>query len=406
LANLAEHRVLLLDAHLRHSLAIARSLGRRGLEVVCAAPMARFPARYSRYVTSTVVFDPQVPRDSVTRFRSLIESEQIGVVIAGGLAGNEFLCRHRRELEPLVSAPFNNLDAFEVLSHKEATVHLAERLGVRYPLTVRVDGPADIDAIVERVGFPMVFKSPRDQGSVRYPRDREDLRRMTEEFARAHLAASEDRLLPIVQEYVDGEGYGFFGLSRGGVLAAYFMHRRVHEVPPSGGPSAMAMSHRDHVLRDLGSRFFEATQWTGVAMVEFKKSRKTGDYYLIEVNPKFWGSLDLSIAAGVDFPFLLYQLLTGVPIETTPGDYRDGVLFRWLTMDLAYAMASRHLRGYVRAFADPRIIDDFDGRDVLPTIALFARSTTKLLDVVRGQGKTISRKDDGRCHRTSLPIER
>src|SRR6202000_289676 len=102
---------------------------------------------------------------------------------------------------------------------------------------------------------------------------------------------------------------GFFGLGRRGRVVAYFMHRRLHEVPPSGGPSAMAMSWRDPRLMDLGERFFAATEWHGPAMVEFKRARRDGQYYLIEVNPKFWGSLDLSIASGVDFPLLLHWLI-------------------------------------------------------------------------------------------------
>lgn len=48
-------------------------------------------------------------------------------------------------------------------------------------------------------------------------------------------------------------------------------------------------------------------------MVEFKRSRRDGELYPIEVNHKFWGSLDLSICAGVDSlvalhcPRLLYK---------------------------------------------------------------------------------------------------
>ena len=71
----------------------------------------------------------------------------------------------------------------------------------------------------------------------------------------------------------------------------------------------MAASYRDAELARLGERFVSEAAWTGVVMVEFKKSARDGRYYVIEVNPKFWGSLQLSIAAGVDFPLLLYQLL-------------------------------------------------------------------------------------------------
>ena len=46
----------------------------------------------------------------------------------------------------------------------------------------------------------------------------------------------------------------------------------------------------------------DAFGWCGVAMVEYKLDERTGTPYLMEVNGRFWGSLQLAIDAGVDFP--------------------------------------------------------------------------------------------------------
>lgn len=93
-----------------------------------------------------------------------------------------------------------------------------------------------------------------------------------------------------------------------GELVAYFMHERIHEVPPTGGPSAMA-TFDDPELIAVGSKVLcGELKWHGVAMVEFKKDVKDDLYKLIQMNPKFWGSLGLSIATGVDFPYLLMQM--------------------------------------------------------------------------------------------------
>ena len=130
------------------------------------------------------------------------------------------------------------------------------------------------------------------------------------------------------------------------------MHRRLHEVPSTGGPSSMASSYRDPELERLGKQILTATCWTGVAMVEFKKNESDGRYYLLEVNPKFWGSLDLSIAAGVDFPRLLLELLVNGRRPCTTLDYRDDCVFRWLALDLAHAVETRNISAYLKAFAD------------------------------------------------------
>ena len=94
---------------------------------------------------------------------------------------------------------------------------------------------------------------------------------------------------------------------------------------------------------------------------------------MIEVNPKFWGSLELSIAAGVDFPYLLYQLLaTGSRRLRQPGAVPRRLCLRWLAMDLAYAVETRRLGAYLRRFADRRVHDDLVVNDLLPFLLLFA----------------------------------
>jgi predicted ATP-grasp superfamily ATP-dependent carboligase len=362
-------RVLILDAHLRHAVAIVRSLGRRGVPLVVASAQQRFAARYSRYVERWVRLSSDDGPDPLLK---AISDHRVGSLIAAGLPGNELLCRYSELLRPHVRAPFNDLTEFERLADKNQTAALADDLDVRRPLARQLRGPEDVSEIALSLKFPVVFKSPLGQGTVRYANDTAALRRLVERFTSDHSDLCARGVYPLVQEYIDGVGHGFYGLADHGRLLAHFMHRRLHEVPPSGGPSAMAMSWRDPDLLEFGSRFFTATSWHGVAMVEFKRSRRDGELYLIEVNPKFWGSLDLSIHAGVDFPWLLYNLLAAEHLPITAGAYRDGVIFRSLTMDLAYSVAARRLRTYARCFFDKRIEDDFDHRDVLPNVILFA----------------------------------
>lgn len=373
-------RVLILDAHLRHAVAIVRSLGRRGIPVVVASGQQRFAARYSRYVERSIRLSSD---DGLDLLLKAISDHEIGLLIAAGLSGNELLCRHGEQLRFHVKAPFNELSAFERLADKNQTAALADDLGVRRPLARQLRGPEEAAEVGAALKFPLVFKSPLGQGTVRYAADAATLQRFVERFVCEHSDLCARGVYPLAQEYIDGAGHGFYGLADHGQVRAYFMHRRLHEFPPSGGPSAMAMSWKDAELLELGQRFFTATGWHGVAMVEFKRNASNGELYLIEVNPKFWGSLDLSIHAGVDFPWLLYRLLVGETPPVTPGVYQDGRIFRWLTMDLAYAVSTRRIRTYLRGFLDKRIEDDFDRRDIAPNLVLFTTGLSPFLTSLR-----------------------
>jgi protein-tyrosine-phosphatase len=96
------------------------------------------------------------------------------------------------------------------------------------------------------------------------------------------------------------------------------------------------------LLRDYTSRLLAALGWTGVAMVEFKVNRATGEAVLLEINGRFWGSLPLSSRAGMCFATDLYEMLA---LGKTPGarSYVSGVRCRKLGDDLDWFKESFRL---------------------------------------------------------------
>jgi predicted ATP-grasp superfamily ATP-dependent carboligase len=114
---------------------------------------------------------------------------------------------------------------------------------------------------------------------------------------------------------------------------AVFGHRRLREKPPTGGVSVLSESIAipDDAL-GYASRLLEELQWQGVAMVEFKVDSRDGVPKLMEVNGRFWGSLQLAIDAGVDFPNILLATLDDAPVPPAP-PYRAGVRNRWFWGD-------------------------------------------------------------------------
>ncbi|MBK6491545.1 MAG: ATP-grasp domain-containing protein [Sphingomonadales bacterium] len=134
----------------------------------------------------------------------------------------------------------------------------------------------------------------------------------------------------MIQRYITGHGEGVFGLFRAGDPSVLFAHRRLRERPPSGGVSVLREAIAlPEPMTDYAVRIMQFARWDGVAMIEFKVDRETQVPYLMEVNGRFWGSLQLAIDAGIDFPALLYNSVTGTsaPAELQP--YRVGVRSHW-----------------------------------------------------------------------------
>ena len=89
---------------------------------------------------------------------------------------------------------------------------------------------------------------------------------------------------------------------------------------------------------DYAVRLLEGVKWNGVAMVEFKIERNSGIPMLMEINGRFWGSLQLAVDAGLNFPYLLYQAMQGKPVAVPNNSYRIGTKSRWLLGDFDHLL--------------------------------------------------------------------
>jgi len=377
--NDKEMRILVIDAGVRHAVDIIRSLGRRGIHVSIVVKDKRAPASYSRYVAETHQFplDANNMEPSIDFLESMLRQGRYDAVLSAGLDGFRILSCGLDRLSAHAGVPVSAWPLFAVAEDKADTTLLAERIGVPVPTTYYPTGLDDLDNYQD-VPFPVVVKARRGQGHFAYAGNFQELREVVYPQICARV---EDQLaegvFPILQEFIKGKGHGFYALMNHGELKAYFMHERIHEVPPTGGPSAMAKSYYNEELIAVGSRMLQALKWHGVAMVEFKKDVKDGLYKLIEINPKFWGSLGLSVAAGVDFPYLQTRMAVDGDIEPVEMP-RDPITYQWLSMDIAHSIAVKKplmWLGYVLKGTP----NDFRLSDPMPNLALLWQGARDVL---------------------------
>ncbi|WP_165793972.1 carboxylate--amine ligase [Marinobacter halophilus] len=94
----------------------------------------------------------------------------------------------------------------------------------------------------------------------------------------------------IAQEVIEGDDDNLwvcnvtFGLNR--ELVACFVFNRLGTMPSHYGVTSLAISRQNQVLRDECAKIGMALNYSGPAMIEFKKDQNTGIYYYIETNPR------------------------------------------------------------------------------------------------------------------------
>jgi len=309
--------VLVSEAHAIGSLAVIRSLGRAGYPVVACSSQPDAIGRYSNY-TDTFVQCPSY-NDSAAfsswvrqtvrhqRIQTIVPSE--GMLLALRPAFDEF--RHLMpcsQSEALLYRDMSKFDLYSSFGRSTCPSTLRKNL----PPYLLVEEGSELPTMEEMraLGIPLYAKldacHARDGGSG-FVKKMPDPARWRDELSalRVHYRKI------LLQGHVPGIGVGVFFLRWNGEVLARFMHKRLHEVPHTGGVSSFRRSWwHESIYRDALERV-TYLDGQGVAMLEYRWDPQADRFYLLEMNSRFWGSLHLSLYAGVDFPRLLLDAFHG-----------------------------------------------------------------------------------------------
>jgi predicted ATP-grasp superfamily ATP-dependent carboligase len=333
--------VLVTDGDERAALAIVRSLGRAGHRVEVCSGSGRSLAGASRHAAvDHAVPDPLRRPDAFAgRIEALCREGRIGVLLPVTDAAL-MACLPLRERLAGVRLPFPEPAAHRAISDKLALTRRAGDMGIAVPGQLVLESPGAAPAADALPPFPLVVKPARSVVDGPGGRVKTHVRHATvpEDLTRILRSYPPEAYPLLLQERIRGSGEGVFLLLWEGRLVAAFAHRRLREKPPTGGVSVYRESiPLDPELRDRSVRLLESFGWTGVAMVEYKRATRDGRPYLMEVNGRFWGSLQLAVDAGVDFPRLLAALAAGESPDPVTA-YRGGIRSRWWMGDLDHLL--------------------------------------------------------------------
>jgi predicted ATP-grasp superfamily ATP-dependent carboligase len=331
-------KILVTDGDNRAALAITRSLGRTGHRIVVGEKTQPSLAQASRYCAESFRY-PDPARDGAGFVETLLRTVRergIEVVLPVAEITTALVVEHKSAFEAYCRVPFPEAATFNRAADKVEVMGLAEQLRIPTPISVVMEKLGEHPPWPAGLSFPIVVKPHRSRvpvdgawrsASVTYARTETELDTI--------VAAKDPAEYPLLlQQRIIGPGVGLFLCYHRGARVAVFSHRRLREKPPSGGVSVLCESVPPHprALAYAGA-LLDHLKWQGVAMVEFKLDLADNTPKLMEINGRFWGSLQLAIDAGVDFPSILLQTVTGERIEPVEA-YRIGVKSRWLLGDL------------------------------------------------------------------------
>jgi predicted ATP-grasp superfamily ATP-dependent carboligase len=239
------------------------------------------------------------------------------------------IVRHREQFLPYVRMAVPDAETLRQAYDKSSLLETASQLGIGVPRTFRPRSLDDLEKIAREVEYPCVFKLRRGAGAVglSFPQSSDELLNCYRNLdGTAGLVY--DWADPLVQEFVPGDVHDACLLFRHGEPRAVLTQRRLLMYPSSGGIGIYNETTRNPAVREQAIALLRHLKWHGPAMVEFKVDARDNTPKLMEINGRYWGTLDLAIQAGVDVPYLACRLAVDgdvAPVHT----YQVGMKYRW-----------------------------------------------------------------------------
>jgi len=334
--------VLITDGNQRSALAITRSLGAAGFQMIVGDETVKNLSCASKYRRACFNYPSPYHNeaDYVDALLNAVIKYRVDFIIPVTDISSVVISKHIGRLPPSVAVCMPSEDIYWAASDKAQLHRLAEKMGVPQPTRYYVQDMAQYKALRNEITFPCVLKPDRSivkqgEGYAKTLVSRVDNIAQIDNLVQKNGVLTNSFM---IQDVIQGEGVGVFVLCDHGEAQVTFCHKRIREKPPWGGVSVVRESIKvDPTIEALAKKLLREVCWHGVAMVEFKVCTKTGTPYLMEINGRFWGSLQLAIDAGIDFPRLLIDLYSGKEIFAQKS-YRVGVKSRWFLGDVDHML--------------------------------------------------------------------
>ena len=360
-----------------NGLTIARSLGRQRIPVWVATPPSIKLASYSRYVRRNLPWPSEESEAQVERLLELAERHSLDgwVLFPTGDESAALLARFHPELSRCYRVSTPTWEVLRWAYDKRLTYRLAEQAQIAHPFTLYPAGEADLETA--DCSFPAILKPAAHVAVNRFTAEKAwpvtNREELLARYREARKYVPPDLIL--VQELIPGGGesqFSFAALCRDGQLIASLTARRTRQYPIDFGYSSSFVETQDvPQVAAASRRLLSAIRYTGLVEIEYKLDARNGRYKILDINPRLWTWSALGARAGIDFPYLLWRMMTNKPVTERTG--RMGVRWMRVSTDLPAAIHEM-LRGrlslasYLRSFREPLQFALMAADDPLPAL--------------------------------------
>ena len=373
---------LVTNAKSRIAYNIVRNLGKHNIDVFTSDFIKNAMSFYSRYSKKYFIYPSPFSKQNefIEHLKKILKKEKPDVLLP--VFEETFLiAKYKSEISNYVNLVLDDYEKLLLLHNKNEWQKLTQKLDVRTPKTFEVTRYIRSPKIGKQLNFPVLVKPKQGGGGwATYEiKNLNHLEKLTKNFNNNGLPW--DRFL--LQEKIKGKTHCVAMLFRKGELKAKVGYVQMREYPIEMGQATYRTGNLNEESEKNLQKILEHIKWHGVCQADFIIDSNTNESFMIDINPRFWGSISQAIASGVDFPLLTYKLAIEGDIKPVL-KYNVNASSKWIGGDIRVLLSilnkKKKIRPLIKEFLSLKnftmYFDDLSLDDPMP----FVKWTTDIIN--------------------------
>ena len=280
-------------------------------------------------------------------------------VIPTGTLTTNYLSLYKQDIQKHTDTKLlvENYEVLSQLTDKWNTYNLCLNIDIPVPKTILLNSEQDITSL----NFPVILKPRMSYASkgVQFFQHESQIKNFL-----YNIDVTEIKSRFIIQELIDGELHDVTICSKDGNVFSILSQKRLVTLYDFGGGGIINKTTFEPTIMEYAEKIVKHVKWNGAIEFDFIKDSR-GNYFLLECNPKIWGTTQLTIEAGNNVAQQLIDLFVLNKDIKRNITYEVGLVYKWLFPECMFSwfQKPRNIKTILR-----RIFKSFKGYNGKRTI--------------------------------------
>ena len=306
-----ERGVIIIEGHVQ-GLSNLRSIGEAGIPA-WVLDQHNCIARYSKYCSKYIKCSPYESKEFISELKELGVKYNLKncLLIPSNDKAVHNLSKHSEQLKPHFVLFSSEFDVIDNIINKKKLLQIARSENISIPPT-HYFSSAD-ESIPSEITYPFIIKGCIGQDFYKNIGKKVIVIKNEKELHKSliHIDHSIGLDNSIAQSIINRKKrnptISFCSIAQNGQILSYWMGEKLNEHPVRFGTATLTRSSFVEDLIEPSKILIEKLNYTGISEIEWLLNDETGEYNLIEINPRTWLWIELAKACGKDFVKTMYE---------------------------------------------------------------------------------------------------